>query len=177
MPGATFLTGDLVTLRTIEEEDLPFVRDGVNHPAARRPIGQKLPTNLREQTRRFEAQSGDDNALRLLITHQEVRVGLIELDPIDREDGTARITYWIDPEHRRQGYARDALDAVARYAFDDLRIHKLTARVYEFNDASLELLRGVGFVEEGVHREGAYVDGRYVDVHWLGLLEREWRDR
>ena len=176
MPGATFLTGDLVTLRTIEEEDLPFVRDGVNHPAVRRPIGQKLPTNLDEGRRRFEGRGGDDDALRLLITHQDVRVGVIELDPIDREDGTAQVTYWIDPEHRRQGYARSALDALASYAFDDLRVHKLTARVYEFNDASLELLRGVGFVEEGVHREGAYVDGRYVDVHWLGLLEREWRD-
>lgn len=175
MPGATFLTGDLIALRTIEEEDLPFVRDGINHPAVRRPAGQKFPTNLREQTRRFEDDR--DDAFRLLITHQDVRVGFVELDPIDRGDGTAQVAYWIDPEHRRQGYARDALEALAGYAFDDLRIHKLTARVFEFNEASLELLRGLGFVEEGVHREGAFVDGRYVDVHWLGLLDREWRER
>jgi RimJ/RimL family protein N-acetyltransferase len=177
MPGATFLTGDLAALRTIEEEDLPFVRDGVNHPAVRQPIGQTMPTNLRDQTRRFEADSGDEDVLRLLITHQDVRVGLIQLDPIDHENGTGQVSYWIAPDHRRQGYARDALDILTGYAFDELRLHKLTARVYEFNDASLELLRSAGFSEEGVHREGAYVDGRYVDVHWLGLLEGEWRER
>ncbi|MFB6131740.1 MAG: GNAT family N-acetyltransferase [Salinigranum sp.] len=175
MPGA-FLTGDLVTLRTIEEEDLPFVRDGVNHPAVRRPIGQKLPTNLAQETREFEARNADGEGLRLLITHQDVRVGIIQLAPIDTENGTARVTYWIDPSHRRQGYARDALDAIAGYAFDELRVHKLTARVFAFNEASIELLRGAGFTEEGVHREESFVDGRYVDAHWLGLLEREWRE-
>lgn len=176
MPGATFLTGDLVTLKTVEAEDLEFVRDGVNHPAVRRPVGQSLPTNSVRERRYFEEMSESDETVQLLITGGGERVGVIELDSIDFENGTAEVAYWIDPDHRRQGYARDALQTVVGYAFDELRLHKVTASVYEFNVASFELLKGAGFTEEGVHREDAFVDGRYVDTHWFGVLESEWRD-
>ena len=176
MSGATFLTGDLVTLKTVEAEDLEFLRDGVNHPAVRRPVGQSLPTNGARERRYFDEMSESDELVQLLITSGDERVGVIELDAIDYENGTAEVAYWIDPEQRRQGYARDAVLTTVGYAFDELRLHKVTASVYEFNVASLELLKDVGFTEEGVHRDDAFVEGRYVDTHWFGVLDSEWRD-
>ena len=176
MPGAPFRPGDLVTLKTIEDEDVEFLRDGVNHPAVRGPVGQTTPTNGPAEQAAFEAESDDPDVVRLLITHDDERVGIIALDPIEWDHGVAEVGYWIAPEHRRQGYARDALDAVLAYAFDELRMHKVSASVYEFNVASDELLRSAGFSEEGVLRENVYADGRYHDTHWFGLLESEYRD-
>jgi len=175
MPGATFLTGDLVTLKTIEEEDVEFLRDGVNHPAVRGPVGQSTPTNGVLEEQHFEQASDDPDLVQLLITHNGERVGTIELDPVDWKNGVCEVGYWISPDHRRQGYAHDALDALLAYAFDELRMHKVCASVYEFNVASLELLRSAGFSEEGVLRENVYADGRYHDTHWFGLLESEYR--
>lgn len=62
-----------------------------------------------------------------------------------------------------------------QYAFDQLRLHKVTARVFAFNEASQRLLETVGFTEEGVQREQVFIDGEYQDTHWYGLLAREWR--
>ena len=62
MPGALFLEGEKVNLRTIEEEDKEFLRDGVNNPAVDKKIGADFkPINLNQQEEFFQEEivSGD----------------------------------------------------------------------------------------------------------------------
>jgi RimJ/RimL family protein N-acetyltransferase len=106
-----------------------------------------------------------------------VPVGVVELDPVDRETGVADLGVWIHPAHHRQGYASEAIELVVGYAFDELRMHKVTANAYARNEASRRMLASLGFVEEGVGREDAFLDGDYHDTHYFGVLESEWRER
>jgi RimJ/RimL family protein N-acetyltransferase len=124
-----------------------------------------------------------DDAIQLLVAVADdgpvadrERVGVVELDPIDRDTGTADLAVWIHPDKRRDGYAREALELTLAYAFAERRVHKVTANAYATNEASRGLLEAVGFVEEGVGREDAFVDGAYRDTHYFGLLRREWDD-
>ncbi|SEO69804.1 Protein N-acetyltransferase, RimJ/RimL family [Halogranum amylolyticum] len=185
MAGATFLSGDRVTLTTVEAEDVEFLRDGVNDPRVRVPAGQVLPSNERQEREWFEAASTSDDVVQLLVVvdgeadersaeSSDTRAGVVELDPIDRETGTADVAYWLRPEFRRNGYAREALELVVDYAFSQLRLHRVNAAVYDFNERSMELLEAVGFTAEGVQRESAFVDGAYRDTHYFGVLEDEW---
>jgi len=66
MSGAVFLEGDTVALVTLEEEDLEFVRDGVNHPEVRTPVGQSFPTNLADERRYWEAANEDPEVVSVL---------------------------------------------------------------------------------------------------------------
>ena len=175
MPGAPVLEAETVTLRTIEEEDVPFIRDGVNHPSVRRRVGQSLPTNLFQERRYFEESSQSLDTVQLLATVEDERAGVVELDPIDRESGTATFAIWLVEEYRGSGIGRESTELLTGYAFDELRLHKVTAEAYAFNDDSRALLERVGFVEEGVGREDSFVGGEYVDTHYFGLLEDEWR--
>jgi [ribosomal protein S5]-alanine N-acetyltransferase len=45
MPGPAFIEGDRVALRTIEEEDIEFLQDGVNDPEVWKAIGNATPYN------------------------------------------------------------------------------------------------------------------------------------
>lgn len=171
MPGAEFLVGESVSLRTFEEEDLRFVRDGVNDRAVWRSLGgQTLPSNLAQERTFYERLNREDDALALIVTAGEDRVGVVELSPIDWEPGRATLAFWIHPDHQGNGYATDAVLTLARYAFDHLRLHKLTADAFAFNDGSKRVLERIGFVEEGRLREEDYVEGAHVDVHRYGLL-------
>lgn len=186
MTGATFLSGDRITLTTVEAEDVEFLRDGVNDPSVRVPAGQVLPSNERQEREWLEAASTSDDVVQLLVvvdgeadergaeSSSDTRAGVVELDPIDRETGTADVAYWLRPEFRRNGYAREALELVVDYAFSQLRLHRVNAAVYDFNERSMELLEAVGFTAEGVQRENAFVDGAYRDTHYFGVLEDEW---
>lgn len=169
-----FLEGPTVSLRPVEESDLDFVQAGVNHPEVRPYIGQTAPTSLAQEARYLEAVTEREDAVQLLIETDGSPVGVVELDPIDREAGVADLAVWVHPDQQGHGYAREAVSLVCTYAFDELRLHKLTADAYAANAASRALFESLGFTQEGVGREDAFFDGAYQDSVYYGLLEDEW---
>lgn len=169
-----FLEGMSVSLRPVEEADLEFVQAGVNHPDVRRFVGQSHPTSVAQEREYLEEIERRHDAVRLLVEADGEPVGEVEFDPIDWEAGVADFAIWIHPDQQGHGYAREATELMCAYAFDELRLHKLTADVYAANEASQALFESVGFTREGVGREDAYVDGRHQDSYYYGLLADEW---
>ncbi|MFB6105989.1 MAG: GNAT family N-acetyltransferase [Halobacteriaceae archaeon] len=174
MTNVVFARGDAVTLHPLQEADLEFVCEGVNHPAVRPHVGQSFPTSLAREQRYFEEASQTLDVVQALVSADGQRVGVVEFDPVDRDAGVAEFTVWVHPDHQGNGYAREATELMLDYAFDELRMHKVTANAFAGNDASRALLESVGFTREGVGREDAYVDGGYRDTHYYGVLAREW---
>lgn len=78
--------------------------------------------------------------------------------------------YKIDQQFEGQGYMREALSAVIDYAFGDLALHRLEANVMPHNARSLELLRRLGFQEEGLARRYLQIAGRWEDHLHMVLL-------
>ncbi|TYL36837.1 GNAT family N-acetyltransferase [Natronococcus pandeyae] len=177
MPGPAFLSGDDVTLRTIETEDLEFLQREVNDPKIWRPIGRSTPLNAEQEREFFEDIVCDDDGIHLLVAADSEPVGTIGLNSINREARRAELGYWIATEHHGRGYGTEAAKLLVEHGFDQLGLHRISARVFEFNDASKRLLESVGFTEEGVHRDTEFIDGEFQDTHWYGLLEDEWRLR
>lgn len=180
MPGPAFLTGEAVDLRTFEEEDVAFVHDGVNdHRVWKSLGGQVTPTNLAMERRFFERESRGDGTVKFVVTSRGTapeeyeRLGMVELNDVEWERGRAEVAFWITPDHQAGGYGRDALSTLVDYAFEQLRLHKLTAEAFATNETSIQLLESVGFEREGRLREEEYVDGEWVDVIRYGSLERE----
>ncbi|WP_152040728.1 GNAT family N-acetyltransferase [Salinigranum salinum] len=177
MPHVTFVEGERVSLHPLEEDDLAFVTEGVNHPQVRTPVGQSFPTSLARERRYLSELNERTDAVQLLVTADGDRAGVVELDPIDREAGVADLGIWIHPDRHGGGYAREAIELMIDYAFSELRVHKVTANAYATNTPSRKMLEAVGFVQEGVGREDAFFDGEYHDTHYFGLLEHEWDER
>lgn len=177
MPGPVFLEGDRVTLRPIEEEDLEFLQTQVNDPRVWRPIGRSRPINSEQERDFFENVVCSDDTVDLLIVADSTPVGTVGLFELDWETQAAEIGYWLAPEHHEQGYGTEATERVVQYAFDQLGLHRIAARVSEFNEPSRRLLESVGFTQEGVHRDDEFVDGEYHDVCWYGLLADEWHQK
>lgn len=176
MPGPVFLEGKQVALRTIEEEDLEYLQEQVNDPQVWRAIGRDYPVNADQEQSFYEDIVCSDDEVSLLIADGEGPVGTIGLQDVGSPSDTSEIGYWVDPEYHRMGYGSDATARLVEYGFQQLGLHRIEARVFEFNDASKALLESVGFREEGIHRDAEFIDGEYQDIHWYGLLESEWRD-
>lgn len=174
MPGPVFLDGDSIALRTIEEEDLDFLQRGVNDRSVWRAIGRVDPVNRSQEQGFYENVVCESEAVNLLVTADETPVGIVSLTPKETETHSAELGYWTASEHRRQGYTSEAVSLVTDYGFRDRGLHRVSARVFEFNDGSRELLESLGFTHESVHRESVFVDGAYQDTHWYSVLEHEW---
>jgi RimJ/RimL family protein N-acetyltransferase len=172
-----FLAGGRVSLRPIEEADLDFLHKHINDARVWRSLAESLPRNRDQEREWFEAVVCDDESVHLLVTPDSTPVGTVGLDPVDWADGSVELGYWVAPDYQGQGYGTEAVELVVGYAFDQLGLRRLSARVIAFNEPSVRLLERVGFVREGTRRETAFVDGEYHDTHWYGLLEAEWRER
>lgn len=79
------------------------------------------------------------------------------------------IGFILHPDHWGRGLAREALEAVIASAFSTFPVAALTADVDPRNEASLGLLKGLGFVETGRAKRSWKVGGVYCDSVYLAL--------
>jgi [ribosomal protein S5]-alanine N-acetyltransferase len=71
-----------------------------------------------------------------------------------------------------QGFMREGLELVLRYAFGDLRLHRVEASIQPGNERSVALVRGAGFRREGLALRYLKIGGRWRDhEHWAITVE------
>jgi RimJ/RimL family protein N-acetyltransferase len=174
MPGAVFLRGDSITLRTVEEEDVEFLRDAINDPGVREGLTTAYPINAEQEREYFEEQISDREDLNLAICADGEITGTVGLHDLDQRAGNCEIGLWLAPEFHGEGYGTEASRLLTDYAFRELRMHRVTARVLATNPASARIWEKLGFEEEGVHRDEAFTDGEHVDMRYFGVLADEW---
>lgn len=89
-------------------------------------------------------------------------VGAITLDNIRRGPSQAGTCgYWIGEAHARQGYMREALEAVVHYAFTSLDLSRVESACLPENAASRGVLEKCGYKYEGVAQSYLQIDGRW----------------
>jgi ribosomal-protein-alanine N-acetyltransferase len=181
MPGPTFLTGDTVTLRPVEREDMDFIQRVMNDPSVWRPALDINPMNDQLAAEFFEDVLTTEGDVHCLVCHDDEPVGHVSLSesqygPSETSRArSAELAYWIAPEHHGEGYGFDATRRLVEYAFTDRNLRRLSAYPGAFNDASIALLESLGFEREGAKREAAWYKGEYHDMLCYGLLRSEWQ--
>ncbi|WP_135306466.1 GNAT family N-acetyltransferase [Haloarcula amylovorans] len=178
MPGPAFLRSEAVTLRPVNadcDDDVQAIQRAINNPNTRRPMGLTDPHSAQsERAWLQDLDDREDHILLFIATDENTPVGNVELFDIDHCHGRAELGCWVYEPHRGQGYATAACQLMLRYAFTELRLHRVDAVVYDTNDASQALIETLGFAHEGVKREFGYLDGEFVDQHQYGILGSEF---
>ena len=97
-----------------------------------------------------------------LIRRDSTFLGAITLDNIRRgpvQAGT--LGYWIGAPFARQGYMREAIQAVVHHAFAQLDLSRIEAACLPENAASRGVLEKCGFKYEGVAQSYLQINGRW----------------
>jgi len=178
MESDIFIKGERVDLRTVEKDDIQFLKRNINDPKIRKHLGQCKPYNRKKEEEFVEnIANGKEKQVHLLITDSkdEEKIGMISLFKINKNSGNAEIGLWITPEHQEEGFGTEATRLILEYGFNELRMHRLFARVFENNPESIRVWEKLNFKKEGVMREASYKDGKYVNVLIYGILKKEWK--
>ena len=83
---------------------------------------------------------------------------------------SCEIGYKFDERHWHHGYATESLFQMISVAFDDLRLHRIVAKIMPENIASIQLVTRLGFEYEGIARQSAMVRGVWEDHAIYSLL-------
>lgn len=123
---------------------------------------------------------GNGSAVPLFLQRRsdDMLLGAITLDNIRRGPAQAgTLGYWIGQPFARQGYMREAIDALVHYAFDRLDLSRIEAACLPENAASRGLLEKAGFKYEGVAQSYLQIDGRWRTHVLYAALRRDRRGR
>lgn len=173
------LAGKKLILRPFEPSDLGEEYLGwLNDPEVTRYLGVgREPATLESVRRYVEGFRGSDTGFLFAIVDRQTgkHIGNVTLNHIHRVNKTADTGLMIgDKAFWGRGYAFEAWVLLIEYAFSKLELRKIIAGAVAGNEASLSVLRRLGFREEGVLREEFFLNGKYLDTVRLGLLQHEF---
>lgn len=102
-------------------------------------------------------------------------IGMVGVHRNSAESPGADIGYWLVRSHWGQGIMTQAVRLAVGYAFDKLRLHRLSISHFEPNDASRRVIEKCWFRREGMSREVMFRGGNWLNLVNYGLLEPEYR--
>ena len=106
-------------------------------------------------------------------------IGEVLLLKVDLSQGTAEIGYWLGKRYWRQGIMLEAIRELMAFAFDNLKLRRLTIPTPTENEPSNKFARKIGFKFEGKLREAYRLKstGKICDANLYSLLRREWKNK
>lgn len=153
--------------------DGPY-KDWLEDPAVMRFIeaGRSAPDRADMSTYISSMNASTDNLLLgIFAKDSELHIGNIKLGSIDSYHGRADIGLIIgNKSYWKQGYATEAIAAVAEYAGSTLGIRRVFAGCHASNEGSVKAFLNAGFEIEGRLREHARDGDRFVDGIIVGRL-------
>jgi ribosomal-protein-alanine N-acetyltransferase len=174
-----YLKGEMINLRRIRRSDAESIQQNGNDKDVTRYLFTPYPYTMehaysfvRASHRMYRKETGYP----LGIEHKETKqiIGLIGLYRVDHINGFAETGFWLGKRYWRKGYTKEAVILTLRFAFEDLDFHRIYARAFKPNTASIKLIEKLGFVHEGTLRKHVYKYGRYMDMHFYGMLKEEF---
>lgn len=165
-----------LVLRLPETSDVEIIRRTCADSTTRRGIHflprPYLRRHAEEFVRRKRTQFRKRESLGLAITQGDAGslVGMVELSHFSVIDRHAELGYWIALGQRGQGYATEAAKAMCDVGFRILRLHRIEARAFARNRASIRVLEKAGLRREGRFREQVRFYREWLDVVWLARL-------
>lgn len=153
-----------------------FMRMYEINPA--RPLSAAI---VKKQYEKLEKQVEEDkNLYHFMIRAKEDDrlIGKAVIQWVEWTNGNAWVHLGIGSvDDQRKGYGTQALSMLVRFAFAELNLFRLSARIPEYNQAALALFSKFGFVEEVRRRQALDRDGRRWDLIVFGLLNSEWQNQ
>ena len=170
-------TDDLI-LRPSVPEDLNLFYEWELQPAVTEFFSIRDGQTLEEVAEKFQKDKEDPGAAQLTICLKDgTPVGRVVMaDIIEGWKAELWRVYIADPALRGKGYGKQAMQAVMKWCFEDLKLERLYLDHYTGNPAA-GLYLSLGFQYEGVLRRNCRKNGKLYDVHLMSMLKEEYQAR
>lgn len=172
------LTGELVTLRTIEPGDYATLAVFSNDVELELLGGGDPPTPRPQASvaASYEQLRENPDSVNFAITANDAGGKLLGQCGLFRHDLLGRtvelgITIGVR-EYWGRGYGRESVALLVDYAFRLRNLRKVHLSVHASNSRAIRAYTAAGFVEEGRLREHVWNAGGYVDLVLMGCLRR-----
>ncbi|WP_350472287.1 MULTISPECIES: GNAT family N-acetyltransferase [Parabacteroides] len=71
-----------------------------------------------------------------------------------------------------KGYATEAVRLLIKFAFEELDLLRIYAKIYEYNIGSMKVLEKTGFEKEAIIKSSVIKEGQIVDEHLYSIRKK-----
>jgi ribosomal-protein-alanine N-acetyltransferase len=100
----------------------------------------------------------------------EINISAVQRGPFQN----AYVGYWIDEAMAGNGYTPEAFVVVARFAFEDLGLHRLQVSIIPRNGPSLRVAEKLGLRNEGTALRYLEINGAWEDHVRFAVTSEDW---
>lgn len=86
----------------------------------------------------------------------------------------AYLGYYLFSEFSGKGFMTEAIKLTLKYAFTELKLHRLEANIQPHNLSSIELVKRCGFTKEGFSRKYLKIGGKWCDHERWAIIKEDW---
>lgn len=185
----TTLFGRRVLLRPLVAADFPAWREVRRRnaewltkwepsrpPGAPDVIEDREAFTIRCNARQRERQLGSGYGFGIFVDGEfsgEINLSAVQRGPFQ----SGSIGYWIDESNAGHGYTPEAVVVLAKYCFEELRLHRLEIAIVPRNAASRRVVEKLGLREEGITKGFLEINGTWEDHVRYGVTVEDWQER
>lgn len=168
-----------IKLRKMTKEDTELYNKWRNDIEVMHSTNPSLDVYPLESTKEFVEhvmlESSTNKSYIMVEKEEEIPIGIISLINIDYKNRNAECIIDIgEKEHWAKGYGSESLKLLLDYVFYEMNLHRISLKVFSFNDRAISLYTKIGFQEEGNSRQSLFRNGQWYDIIHMGILKNEY---
>ena len=185
----TTLFGRRVLLRPLVVSDFPAWREvrrrndawltkwePTRIPGTPDVIEDREAFSVRCSARQRERQLGAGYGFGVFVDGEfagEINLSSVQRGPFQ----SAYVGYWIDEAKAGHSYTPEAVVVVARFAFEELRLHRIQIAIIPRNRASHRVMEKLAIRDEGTAVRYLEINGNWEDHVRYAVTAEDWWDR
>lgn len=157
---------DFEEMQTLFRESRKFYKGLVDTPETKEKFEAYVARNSSDANESFVICRNEDGKI----------VGAINLSQIFRRGfQNAYLGYSLGVRYTGCGFMTEAVALILRFAFKDLKLHRIEANVQPENLPSIAVLKRCGFTREGFSRKYLKIAGRWRDHERFAIIKEDWK--
>lgn len=157
---------DFQELTKLSKASVRFHKGLANPPKDKESFISYFTKNERPENECFLICQTSDNAI----------AGAINLSQIFRGDfQSCYAGYYLGEEFSGKGLMTETIELIVKYAFEELKIHRIEANIQPHNLASIAVVKKNGFTKEGFSRKYVKIDGDWRDHERWAIIYEDWK--
>lgn len=148
---------DRLTLKNIDHSDTEFIYEMFSNDFINQYLFDAEPLTSLDEAKDlvdfYTYYPNDMNHRYIIINQDGLKIGTVGFHNFNKETQSIDIGYDLKEAYNHQGYMQEALHAVIDYLENTCEVKEIHACIYIDNERSMNLVRKLGFKEQGTKQE------------------------
>ncbi|MCD5324643.1 MULTISPECIES: GNAT family N-acetyltransferase [Pontibacillus] len=164
-----------IRFRKLEKDDMEILHRWQNDTTVHTNMSTSIDLYSMEDVEKFYERMKDSRSYIIVEKESDKEIGSITLVRENNQQQNAEFLLLIgEKEYWGNGYGKEALLLFLNFVFMELNLHRISLKVFSFNEKAKGMYERMGFKVEGQLREAFFRNGKWHDLFIMGMLQDEY---